>query len=128
MRMGQLNNRIHIYRKAVDMNRHDRFCVPRNLGRNQGGIEVPGVGLAVDNDGRCAGADDRGSSRDNGECGQNDFVAMADTKRSQRHVNGNAPVADGNAVLAAHQLREASLKPLNKGAFGGNPAGLYALA
>ncbi len=74
--LGELHHRIHIYRKAIDMDHHDGLGTRGDRGRQLIGIHTPGHGIGIYKHRRCAGADDGGGTGNDRECGDNDFVSV----------------------------------------------------
>ena len=63
-----------------------------------GGREVEGDGIDVGEDGRGADVEDGVGDGDEGEGGNDDFVAFADAESEQGHVQAGGAAADGDGV------------------------------
>jgi hypothetical protein len=100
------------------MDDHNRLGFSRDFRGDLPGIHVPGDRIAIDENGRRAGADDRCRAGDDRERRQDDFVAGPDPQCRDGDVEGAAAVADGDAVLAADEFGEFRFKSFDERPFG----------
>ena len=77
-----IHHGIHVYREAVDMNRHDCFGVRRDAVFNLRRIEVPRQSVAINDDRRRTGSDNRRGAGNDRKGGKYNFVARTDSERN----------------------------------------------
>src|SRR5688572_13744892 len=124
---GECQDRIHINWKSIDVDCHDRFRAFGDAGLDGRYVHVPGARVAVYQDRNRAEPGYRRSARDDREGRHDDLVAGPEAQSGARGVERGGSVTDGDSVLAAHSGREFFFELAYERAFGGDPAGIYAL-
>ena len=107
---GELEDRIHVGRLAVEMHRHDRPGARGDRGLDGGRVDVGRVRQAVDEDRRGAGVADRLGGSDEGVDRDDDLVAGADAGGLQGQAHGVGARADAGAEAGATELGEGRLE------------------
>ena len=92
---------VQVRRLAVEADGHDGLGAGADLGRDQGRVNVAGVGFDVDEHRGGADQDDDLGGGDEGEGGGDDLVAGTDPKGHQADEQGLGAAGDGDAVLGA---------------------------
>lgn len=92
---------VHVGGLAVEADREDGLGAVGDLGFDEGGVDVAGVGFDVDEDRLGAEQDDDFGGGDECERGGDDFVAGADAKGHEADEQGFGAAGDGNAVFGA---------------------------
>lgn len=119
---GDLTERDHIARHAVQVHGQDADGARRNRGGNRVGVEIPGIRRAVNEDGRCAAIADRIGGSDVRERRYDDFVTRPDLERHQGEVKRHRAVAGGECVRSPGEFGEAAFKLLEIRSLRGDPA------
>ncbi len=109
-------DRVHVRRLVVEADGQDGFGAGRDLGRDQGWVEVAGGGLDVAEDGGGADQDDDLGGGDEGEGGGDDFVAGADAEGHEADEQGFGAAGDGDAVLGTSVGGQAGFQLADLGA------------
>jgi len=104
--VGDLHDRVHVRRLAVQVDRHNGLGLGRDGRFDLRGVHRVAVGVHVHEHGLGVRVHDRRNRRDERVRDRDDFVAFADAHGEQRHMErgGTRVVADG--VLGARVLGE----------------------
>ena len=103
--LGNLEQRIHVHRVAVDVHRHDRPRPGRDARFDLGDVHRPRQRVAVDHDWPGACQQDWHRARDDGERGQDDLVAGLQVEQADGDLQGHAAVRDRDAVRSTAIVR-----------------------
>ena len=116
--LGGVDHRLEVGRMAQQVHDLDRRGLPDpgprppvQLRRDQRRIEVVGLPLRVDEDGRRARVPHRVGRGDEGEAGDDDLVAGADVEHEHREVDRRRPRRAGDGVAGPDEGGERLLEP-----------------
>ena len=124
---GEPEDRVHVHRMPVDVDRHDGPRPAGDPGLDLRDVHAPGLRVGVDQDRRRPRVDDRQRARDDREGRQDDLVARADAEGRDGQLQGDRPVGDRDAVSAPAVLGPGRLERVDEAPARRDPAGLEAL-
>src|SRR5437762_4309941 len=101
-----IEDRVHLRRLAVQMDRHDRGGLARDPNREPRGIHVVGISYHIDEDRLRPALEDRRRGREEGERWSEDLVPLTDAMRRECDVEGFRPIRNGDAVFTSDVLGE----------------------
>jgi len=113
---SRAEERIHIYRMAIDVYRHDGARARSDLLLDLADIHAPRLRIAVDEDRNTAAVDHGKGARNYGESGDDDFVAGFEVQTLHGNLECGSPVADRNAVFPPAVRRPLLLELVNESA------------
>ena len=120
--VGDGRDRVHVGRQAEQVDRADRAGPRRDRRLDPRGVDVVGVGLDVDEDGRRPGGQDRADGRVERVADGDDLVARPEAEALEDAHQRDGAVADRDRVLRADEGREALLQLGDSPAAGEHPA------
>ena len=120
--LGEFEQRVHVNRVPVDVDRHDGPSPRRDPRRHLRHIHAPGLRVAIDQNGHRALIHGRRGTRDDRERRHDDFVAGPKVQGRNCELQGNGPIADGDAVSPAAVGGPVLLEPSDEPPGRGDPA------
>ena len=118
--MGNVHDRVHVARQAVDVDREDRFGARRDARFDQCWIDVVARRIDIDKDRNGALVENRLERPRKGEGGGDHFVTGLNTDRVERRVDGRRAGVEQNRVrytqtIGPLTLQTGCLDPVDAG-------------
>ena len=102
MGFGQGHHRIHVRTLSEEMDRNDSFRLRGDLGGGFDGIDIETDRTGIDKNGGGAYPGDAARSGEEGEGGDDDFIARSDAESHQGEENGVGAGGTADAVFRLH--------------------------
>ena len=115
MGFGQGHHRIHVGTLAEEVDRNDGLRLRGDLGGGFDGIDIETDRAGIDKNGGGSGAGDTAGGGEEGEGGDDHFIAGSDAESHQGEENGVGAGGTADAVFGLHHGRAFFFKSLHFG-------------
>jgi hypothetical protein len=118
---GDRHERLHLGRKAIEVNHDDAFGAGRYRGFDEVGVEPERGAFRVHKHRRRAAVRDDVSGCDKGKCRNDDFIAGTDSERDERNVKSAGSVIRSDRIGRVRSFTNGLLEAIDKWTAGTHP-------